>query len=765
MVRPSRSRLWLLTVVIAAFLVLTLNIALVDTTYADSPSGSEPTRVFQIGYDSEYWGFDEAMGHKRTSELTEDTGSVLVFVHGIFTDSEVKAPEAQSLGTELGLQAFVSFEYRDSRWRSMWRLDQMDRREAFELVDLAVHMWDPLASGSPPTPTAAHQARGLLLSVAEVYFRTQARPVIVAHSRGALILVNAAALWEGLAAAADIDDPAEYAEVWATMPRFTHVWEQLDEADQIVLLSKKKAIRDAAIIAVTGCPAVPRTNAGWLSLLKWTHGLAVNLYSATDGLVGLVNGERGYIPALTNIRFRFPHGGFFSNPLVRQTVAAFVKRASESEESSWEPSEELSHRLVEHNFGEVPEEEFLEFERKLYRRPESPPPWWRDSGSGGGGGGAGVIMPIAIDGSLGLDQEDYQFLTRVVVEARSTGTTADLVVSNGNPFSITFSPVIGSSYSPHSADLQGLMVAPGGPVILAIDGEEPDDGQGYLFTAPPLGAVVVTLNTVCINRFKPIPVQGYSDFTIEGRGQSPLLSPEQNEKVLTILDAVTFIEYRAVSDRFQTNDPFYSTWLSIASHEEVLPDAIQFAVWTVTNDLTYHYLKYQYLAGSLLSQSAGQTSGVQTDVNLQAIADQVNLLLAQTGLVEADCWFAPPWDVNWDSAVDQADYDLVKACLGESIPAGYPYPNPDVNRDGKVDASDLELIESYLGEAYVLQVLPPFDALSIRWGALESSPLNHIWYLHGWGDTIWVKTMLATSAVIVSVIAAVTIVRRRIRRP
>jgi len=735
MMRLKQSKLWLLTALIATVLVLALNTTLVDTTFAGSPSASEPVRVFQIDYATEYWGYDPERGHKLTSELTEDTGSVLIFIHGGLTDSESKAPEAQSLATECGLKAFLSFEYRDRLWEGWGH-------------------FNPYSDALVDCPALTCQARDLLLLTAEVYYRTGAPPVLVAHSRGASVLIRAATLWEGLAAVADIEDTTRCEEEWAKIPGFIRIWRQLDEVDRLTLLNIKKAIRDARVIAVTACPFAARDDPGWESLQRWAEDQAWNLYSTRDWLVWLVNPDRGYIPSLRdhNVRFRFEHGNFCSNMLVRKVVADLLKDGELSEET-WE-------MLIEHNFGEVPELDRDDLKKKLRLRPE-PPPW--DDGNGGGGGGASLIMPVAIDSSLGLDQADNHFLEKVSIEVYSTPEYAvDLIISNNNPFSITFLPVIGSSFSPQSGDLQGLMVAPGGPVILAIDGVEPGQGQGYLFTVPAMDTVEVTLNAVCLNRFKPLPSEGYTGFTVDSRGKNTLLTPEQNEMLLSIMDTISVIEFRATNSKFQKNEPFYTAWLSIVSHEEVLPDAIQFAVWTVTDNLSYHYLKYDYWVGSLTSQAEEHTPEDQWAVNTQLIADQVNLILTQAGVTESGYSFAPSWDVNWDFVVDNSDHDFVEAHLGEGMPTSYP--NPDVNRDSKVDLSDLDLIESHLGEEYKPQVLPPLNALNILWGALYASPLDYILYLYSWSSTIWVKATWAVSAVIMLGIATVALVRRRKRR-
>jgi hypothetical protein len=314
------------------------------------PKSQQLVRVFQIPYANRVWGYARDMGHRVVSELSKDIGSVLISVHGVGTDSVLEAHIAESLAANCGLKAYMSFESRTSRWRGFSRL------QPFHDSPLGLH-----------SAYAAYEASLLLMSTVEVCSRTAAAPVLVAHSRGALILAKASMLWQGLTAATYLQDQYSRDEVWARIPGFMDSWRRLDTSTQHLLLADAEAISNTRIIAVTACPAVSSDDPGWASLQSWSEGRLWNLYTKRDWFLFFVgNRERGYIPSLgeRNIRFHLRHGNFSGNPLVQKVVANLLRHG--------DLTRETVDRLIQHYFTEqklapavdpVPRSPFLRLRR------------------------------------------------------------------------------------------------------------------------------------------------------------------------------------------------------------------------------------------------------------------------------------------------------------------------------------------------------------------------------------------------------------------
>ena len=300
-----------------------------DSIADHSASSSKPVRVFQTEYASGVWGYDRGMGHTLIDELNGDSGSVLMYVHGVLTDSVVEASGAEALAAACGLKAYISYENRSNRWKGLSTLSP--------LYD------NPI---DPDSSVGSREACNLLLAIENVYTRTGASPVVVAHSRGALLLTKAAVLWKGLSAAADMEDPEHHGDRWMKTPGFLPVWKKLDDDNRSKLLSSRKAIRNTRIIAITGCPAVPRKDRRWESLQRWAQGRSWNLYSEKDWFLFFVgNPGFGFIPSLgnRNIRFRFEHNSFFANSLAQRVVANLFKHGGLLRDTL--------DVLIRHNFG------------------------------------------------------------------------------------------------------------------------------------------------------------------------------------------------------------------------------------------------------------------------------------------------------------------------------------------------------------------------------------------------------------------------------
>ncbi len=326
--RTRKNRIRLLRTLEEAIPPLSGNLATVGAASKQAASKAEPVRVFQSEYASEVWGYNREAGDRITCELTEDAGSVLIFVHGIFTDSVTEAHKARGLAAEGGLRAYLSFESRGRRWKGL-------------------SSFSPLYDNAygPHSSAGANEACLLLRCLADVHKATASPPVVVAHSRGAQVLIKAAVLWEGLAAVADIEQ-GDYDSVWAEIPGFCSVWKKVGEGTRQALLSRKRAIRDTRIFAVTGCPAVSKRDPGWGSLQSWTRDRSWNLYTERDWFLFFVgNPALGRIPSLgyRNIRFRLQHNSFFGSTIAQRVVANLCRHGGLLRETV--------DTLIHHNLG------------------------------------------------------------------------------------------------------------------------------------------------------------------------------------------------------------------------------------------------------------------------------------------------------------------------------------------------------------------------------------------------------------------------------
>ena len=287
-------------------------IARIIDTSVPSHSKGELIRVFQNDYAHEIWGYDRKAGHKVINELTEDEGPVLIYVHGVFTDSIIESDEAKCMASVCGLRPYVSFESREKPWKG--------------ISTLSPCFYDN-AMGIYYTRTA-HEVFSLLWCIVQARCATSSPPVVVAHSRGALLLVKAAVLWEGLAAVANNENEAEYDHIWQQIPGFISIWKKLSDDDKKILLNEKKIISDTSIISITQCPAVPNRDSAWLSLKKWTSDKSWNFHTSKDWfLIFTRNPARGYIPALEdhNIPFHLHHNSFTESSMVRKIIASLWK--------------------------------------------------------------------------------------------------------------------------------------------------------------------------------------------------------------------------------------------------------------------------------------------------------------------------------------------------------------------------------------------------------------------------------------------------------
>jgi hypothetical protein len=290
---------------------------------------TRPDRVFQSEYADEAWGYSTGAGHRLIDDLTGDDGSVLIFVHGVVTDSVLEAPRAESLAAASGLKAYLSFESRDSRWLG--------------LSSLSARYDSPFGLDSS---AAAREACTLLQCIVDVHSRTGAPPVVVAHSRGAVVLTRAATLWEGLATAADEEPHDEFGKPSEETPGFLAIWDKLDSGTRRTLAAGRKSIRGAGIIAITGCPAVARRDPKWRSLTKWAQNRSWNLYTDSDWFLFFVgNPGFGRIPLLghRNIRFRLRHNAFFDSSIAQRVVANLCRHGGLLRDTV--------DTLVHHNLG------------------------------------------------------------------------------------------------------------------------------------------------------------------------------------------------------------------------------------------------------------------------------------------------------------------------------------------------------------------------------------------------------------------------------
>ena len=327
--RTRKNRIRLLRTLEEAIPPSAGNPATVGAARVDAAPKAEPVRVFQNEYASEVWGYNREAGDTSTGELTKDAGSVLIFVHGVLTDSVIEAYKARGLAAESGLRAYMSFESRGRRWKGLSSLSP--------LYDNAY--------GSDSC-AGANEACLLLQCLADVYTATASPPVVVAHSRGARVLIKAAVLWEGLAAVADMEQPGDWDRAWAGMPGFRSVWKKVGEGTRRTLLCRRRAIRDTRIFAVTGCPAVSKRDRGWGSLLSWTRDRSWNLYTERDWFLFFVgNPALGRIPSLgyRNIRFRLQHNSFFGSTIAQRVVANLCRHGGLLRETV--------DTLIYHNLG------------------------------------------------------------------------------------------------------------------------------------------------------------------------------------------------------------------------------------------------------------------------------------------------------------------------------------------------------------------------------------------------------------------------------
>ncbi len=302
-----------------------------DVPIRETSDGSHDiTRVFQVPYANRAWGFAREAGHKVVGELSREIGSVLISIHGVGTDSVIEAHIAEDLAANCGLKAYMSFESRTSRWRGFTRLSP------FHDNPVGLH-----------SARASYEASLLLASAMEVCSRTESTPVMMAHSRGALVLTRAARIWDGLSAIAGVQDPGEYERIWDGISGFKEIWKRLDEGTRGLLLTDRRAIAETRIIAVTSCPAVAHNDPGWASLERWAEGRLWNLYTKRDWFLFFAgNPNRGYVPHLgeRNIRFHLKHGEFSVNPLVQKVVASLLKHG--------DLTRETVDQLIHHYFSE-----------------------------------------------------------------------------------------------------------------------------------------------------------------------------------------------------------------------------------------------------------------------------------------------------------------------------------------------------------------------------------------------------------------------------
>ena len=303
---------------------------IIDTSVSSPSLKGELIRVFQNDYADETWGYDREARHKLLNELAEDEGPVLISVHGVFTDSIIESDEAKRTASACGLRTYVSFESREKPWKGMRTLNP--------------YFYDN-AMGIYHTRTA-HEVFSLLWCIVQARCATYSPPVVVAHSRGALLLIKAAVLWEGLAAIADNENEAEYNNIWQQIPGFMSIWKRLSDEDKKTLLDDRKIIGDTSIISITQCPAVSRKDSAWESLKRWTTDRSWNFHTSKDWFLFFTgNPARGYIPALAdhNILFRLNHHRFPASSLVQKVMASLLRHGRVLGEAL--------EMLIEHHIG------------------------------------------------------------------------------------------------------------------------------------------------------------------------------------------------------------------------------------------------------------------------------------------------------------------------------------------------------------------------------------------------------------------------------
>lgn len=301
-----------------------------NTPLNNASSKTAPRQIFQNDYAKNIWGFNSKKEQKLISALTEDDGSVLIAVHGVFTDSIIESNEAKQMAMACGLRSYISFESRKKPWRG--------------IQTLSPWFYDN-AMGIYYTQTA-HEVFSLMDCITQIYTATHHPPVVIAHSRGALLLTKAAVLWKGLNAIDDHEDNKDIINMCTNIPGFVSLWKKLSDKDKKALLNNKTNIRNSSIITITECPAVPGKDSSWKFLKKWSTCRVWNFHTSKDWfLIFTRNPSRGYIPALDdhNILFHLYHHSFSGSLLVQKVIA-----------SLWENGKVLGEALdmlIEHHIG------------------------------------------------------------------------------------------------------------------------------------------------------------------------------------------------------------------------------------------------------------------------------------------------------------------------------------------------------------------------------------------------------------------------------
>jgi len=281
---------------------------IIEAPFSNPSPHSEPTQVFQDDYANTLWGYDPNMGHKRVSELAERDGPALISVHGVFTDSITETNGVKRMASACGLPSYISFESREKPWRG--------------IRTLSPRFYDN-AMGIYYTRTA-HEVFSLVDCIARVHAATNRPPIVIAHSRGALLLTKAATLWQGLKTIA-VDGTEENNQ---RIPGFMPMWNKLSDVDKKILLFNIHTYQETSIIAITECPAVPQKDPAWKFLKEWSADRTWNFHTSKDWfLIFTRNPSRGYIPALEdhNISFHLQHHRFAGSVLVSKVVASLWK--------------------------------------------------------------------------------------------------------------------------------------------------------------------------------------------------------------------------------------------------------------------------------------------------------------------------------------------------------------------------------------------------------------------------------------------------------